>query len=187
MLLAAALLLAAPAVQSSPTLETALLDAFDRHCTTLDTYDALAKRIEDNGWQRFAPEAGSDLHRLVTFSEKQPDIAGWQYRVDTFAPGSDRTLVAIITRAGIPGMLSLECRVVALGAKTRPSAAVIQGWAKRKADTVEDQQGIAVWQWRPGLRTDHGTTAIAFVAEDSPLRAELPLMGLTAQAMKDGK
>ena len=187
MTFALALLLAATP-QSSPALDTALLAAFDRHCATLDSADALATRIGGAGWAEFTPAADSDLGRLVNYSNgAKNEIPGFVYQSRTFAPAGDSSLVAIVTRAGPPGMMSLECRVVALGATAAPSAATVDGWAKRKADRAMNEAGIQIWQWKPGLRETHQTTGLVYVDKASPARGRLPLLGLAAQAMREGE
>lgn len=185
-MLALAALLAVASPQSDPALDKAALAAFDRHCATLDSADAMASRIVGAGWGEFTPAPDSDLGKLVGYAaaELAEEIPNFTSKSRSFAPSGDRSLVAIVSEAGIPGMMSLECRIVVLELAHAPDAALVAGWAKREATRTINETGLKNWQWTPGLRATHGETSVAFVARDSPLRAEFPLLGLIVQAMR---
>lgn len=163
---------------------TAALAAFDRHCADLSGYAPLVARIEGAGWQRFTPAADSELARVVAFAARPPAAPGWHYESVTLAPGASRDLVAIVTRAGTPGQMQIECRIYQEGAVTPPDAATISAWAKRDAEEVEAGDGMAFWVWRPALRAGDARTGIVHVAANSLFRKTFPGVGLMVMATR---
>lgn len=187
MSLAAALLLASAGVpQSGASLDAAAFAAFDRHCAALDSMDALSGRIAAAGWSEFTPAPGSDLAILLGFAaEAAKDIPDFTVASRAFAPKGNQALVAVVTTAGIPSMSSLECRIVAIEAAAPPSAQAVSAWAKKPADESFAESSLTAWRWTPGLKPTHTETSIAFVPKDSPLRDQVPVLGLIVQASRE--
>lgn len=177
-----AALVAFSAHAQQTSLETRVLAQFDAHCGTLDSVDGLTARIEAAGWQRFKPEAESDLGVLLDYynvNRPSPDfkVENW-----AFARGGDREIVVVVTRTTVSKATMLECRSMAIQARQRPAAATIERWAGKPATRKIDQYGAMIWQWEPGLRPTHAETSFAYVEPDSPVTKQLPVRGMIAMA-----
>lgn len=174
----------AAAVWQAAPLETRVLEAFDAQCATLDSADKMTARIAASGWQAFTPEPGTPLATLLNFFTANPPSPDWKMENWAFARGADREIVIVVTLASGQSFSSLECRSIAIDARQRPSAAIVEKWAGKPAPVKVDQSGLVAWKWEPGLRPTHRSTAFAYVAPDSPVVKQLPLRGMTAMATR---
>lgn len=160
---------------------------FDGICRDLGDVDALKSAAETAGWEEFEPEAGSDLEKLLAFGRKAVEEAApgatynnWAYRKS--AAGRDLTLV--LSDIPMGPATTRECRVYDFAAAAPPTQAAVSRWTSTPPTKQASQQGLTAWEWAPGFRDDLTQMSVVHLNADSPLRQQIPAVGLGIVATK---
>lgn len=157
--------------------------AFDAVCGSRGGIDALAALAAQNGWTPFTPGAESDLGRVIALGARMVTSAGGRTESRAFSKtvaGRELNLVVSDTMAG--GQGGIECRIYDFAASGLPTDGEIAAWAPAAPTTRGEEQGVIAVDWRPGFRPGFTRIGIAFIRPDSPIRAQIPLSGLTLLA-----
>jgi hypothetical protein len=145
------------------------------------------------GWAPFEPEADSPLGRLIAMGEgaarqlmtqsgREGELTMAHAAFRKTANGRD--LVLMVTLVQIPGMeRSLECRVYDFTAPV-PTQAEIAAWTSTPPGETVREQGITGFGWRPGFREGFSRIDVTHVDPTSPLRAQIPVTGLSVVAFQ---
>jgi hypothetical protein len=165
----------------------AALAEFDGVCRGLDDVDALRTAAQSAGWQEYEPESGSDLDKMLVLGRKavEEGVPGstynnWSYRKS--AGGRDLTLVVTDIPEGPAA--TTECRVYDFAASAPPTQAAVDRWTQVKPSRQISQQGLTAWEWAPGFRDGMTQMSVLHLDAASPLRQQIPAVGLGIVAMK---
>lgn len=188
---AAAAAPAAPAAPANAGPVRAALAEFDGVCSRLMDRAASVAAATAAGWETYEATPDSPLGRILAFGEqaggeilRQSGRTGEiNAEYDTFHKTvNGRELFLVLTQMDIPGMSqSRECRVYDFAAPA-PTDADVAAWISTPAQkTVE--QGVTNYGWQPSFREGFTRIDVTFVDENSPLRAQLPIAGLSISAV----
>lgn len=173
----------APAAGGTPFAE------FDRVCTDLADPAATAQSAVAAGWTQFTPEPSSTLGQLLALADRisseMPDAGTLTNLAYRKAGGSGELNLVISSMRGGPAEAT-ECRVYDFGAATAPTAAEIAAWTSTPPTNRVNQQGVTSYEWSPGFRPGLAQMTVVHVAEDSPLRQQMPVIGLGVTASRAG-
>lgn len=160
---------------------------YDRACRDLPDVPALNSAATAGGWQVYEPEAGSHAARLLAFANEQarPHLNGGRFDNWTYRKTVDgRQLVLIVTDIAAGPAQSTECRVYDFDAAAPPSEAAVALWTPKPPTQRIAEQGLTLYQWTPGFRDGLSQQSVIHMAPDSPLRQEIPAVGLAITATR---
>lgn len=182
---------AAPAVPANASPVRAALAEFDGVCGRPMDRAGYSAAATAAGWQAFEATPDSQLgqilaagRRLVqeqlTQSGRSGDV---QAEYSSFRKMTNgRQLLLVMTDMRIPGLgTSLECRLFDFAAPA-PTDADIGYWTLAPARHV-GEQGMVGWTWRPSFRQGFDHIDVSHFPESSPLRAQVPMLGLSIAAV----
>lgn len=159
---------------------------FDRVCRDLDDVEALRGVAASAGWADYEPASGDDLEKLLTFGKKtvQELIPGATYNNWNFRKTvGGRDLVLVLTDIPEGPAKTTECRVYDFAAPA-PSAESVSRWTSTAPTNSMKQEGLTGWEWSPGFRDDLTQMSVLHLERDSPVRQQIPAVGLAIAAVK---
>lgn len=175
---------AAPALAGA---ESAAFAEYDRLCVDLSDIAALNAAAAGAGWERYPAGSNATLDQLIALADRMaaetPEVgtlSNTAFRKNT----NGRELHAIVSSLSGGAAGANECRVYDFAATAAPSAEAIAAWTSVRPTSNENQSGVTAWQWEPGFRSGLSHQAVIFVAADSPLRQQIPAVGLGITATK---
>ena len=182
---------AAPAVPANAGPVRGALAAFDGVCTRLMDRAAYITAATGAGWETYEATPDSILGRILAFGEtagrEMIRQSGRTGEIDaeyaTFRQTvNGRELFLVITQMQIPGMSeSRECRVYDFAAPA-PTDADVTAWTSAPFQKSVEQ-GVTNYGWQPSFREGFTRIDVTFIEENSPLRAQLPITGLSISAV----
>ena len=158
---------------------------YDRACRNLADLEALKTAALANGWEVYQPEPGSQTARLLAFAETnvRPLLQGAPFNNAAYRKtAGGRGLVLMLTDIPSGPAKSSECRVYDFEAAQPPSEAAIAIWTSNPPTSRIAEQGLTAWQWTPGFREGLSQQSVIHLHADSPLRQEIPAVGLAITA-----
>ena len=167
--------------------ENAAFAEYDRLCADLSDVAALNASAAGAGWEAFTPGAQSPLGELLALadsvSQGTPD-AGRLVNTAYRKSANGRELHAIISSLSGGPVGATECRVYDFAATAPPSAETVAAWTSARPTSNTSEMGVTSWQWAPGFRSGLDHQSVVHVATDSPLRQQIPAVGLGITATK---
>jgi hypothetical protein len=165
--------------------EGAIFAEYDRACRNLADVEALKTAAAANGWEQYQPEPDSQAGTLLAFAETnvRPLLQGAEFNNAAYRKtAGGRQLVLIVTEIPTGPAKSSECRVYDFDAADPPSDATVATWTTNPPTSRTAQQGLTLWQWTPGFRDGLTQQTVIHMDADSPLRQEIPAVGLAITA-----
>lgn len=162
---------------------------YDRLCADLSDVGALNAAAASTGWERYTPGSNETLDQLIALADRMTaetpgagSLVNTAYRKNA----NGRELHAIVSSLTGGAASANECRVYDFAATSAPGAEAIAAWTSARPTSNMNQSGVTSWEWAPGFRSGLDHQAVIFVATDSPLRQQIPAVGLGITATKAG-
>ncbi|HEX8527993.1 hypothetical protein [Allosphingosinicella sp.] len=159
---------------------------YDQACRNFENVGQMKAGAMAAGWHAYEPEARSHAGQLLRFSDTnvRPRLNGaqfdnWAYRKNA----GGRELVLIISQIPTGPASATECRVFDFAAVAPPTDAAIATWAGAAPSDRVAEHGLTGWEWTPGFRDGLAEQSVVYVERNSPLRQELPVVGLGITAV----
>ncbi len=162
---------------------------YDRLCTDLSDVNALNAAAAAAGWERFSPEAQSPLGQLLALADsvtRGAPEAGTLVNTAYRKTVNGRELHAVVSSLTGGPLSATECRVYDFAAAAPPSAETIAAWTSAPTTSSNNQMGVTSWEWSPGFRSGLDQQTVVHIAADSPMRRQIPAIGLGITATKSG-
>jgi len=182
---------ATPAVPADASPVRASLAEFDGVCGRPMDRDGYSAAASAAGWEAFEVTPDSQLGQVLSVGQRmaremlaQSGRTGEiQTEYSTFRKTTNgRELQLVVTDMQIPGMPSnLECRLYDFTAPL-PTDAEIASWTSAPAQRV-NEQGMIGWAWQPPFRQGFYRIDVSHVAASAPIRAQIPMLGLSVTAL----
>jgi hypothetical protein len=177
------------AAPASAGAEIAAFAEYDRLCADLSDVAALNAAAPGAGWESYTPGSNETLDQLIALADRMAaetpgagNLSNTAYRKNA----NGRELHAIVSSLTGGAASANECRVYDFAATAAPSAEAIAAWTSARPTSNMNQSGVTSWEWAPGFRSGLDHQAVIFVATDSPLRQQIPAVGLGITATKAG-
>ncbi len=169
--------------------EAVALAEYDRLCTDLSDVAALNAAAAGAGWERYTAGSNVTLDQLMALADsvtaETPEV-GTLVNTPYRKTVNGRELHAIVSSLSGGQATANECRVYDFAASAPPSAEAIAAWTSARPTDSTTQMGVTSWEWAPGFRSGLDHQSVVFVAADSPLRQQIPAVGLGITASKAG-
>ena len=185
---------AAQASQPANPVRTAFAE-FDRVCGRAGTRETYVSAAAGAGWTAFEPAPNSSVGRLIAMGQTASRDAAQQmglseglgFENDAFRKTvGGGELILLVSRVELPRQQqSLECRLYNLAA-TAPTPADIAAWTSTPPTARVNEQGLTGYEWEPGFRPGFSNIAVTHLDAVSPLRAQIPVIGLGITATQQG-
>ena len=169
--------------------ETVALAEYDRLCADLTDVAALNASAAGAGWESYTRGSNETLDQLMALADRvtgETPGAGTLVNTPYRKTVNGRELHAIVSSLTGGAETANECRVYDFAATTPPSAEAIAAWTSARPTNNSTQRGVTSWEWAPGFRSGLDHQSVVFVATDSPLRQQIPAVGLGVTATKLG-
>lgn len=161
---------------------------FDRVCTALADPAATNAAAVAAGWEAFTPDPQTTLGQLLALagriSGETPEagaLVNTAYRKAGTGGGEINLVISTMTGGPVE---AIECRVYDFAAAAAPAEEAIAAWTSTRPTGRVAQQGVTSWTWEPAFRAGIDEISVVHVASDSPLRQQMPVIGLGITASK---
>lgn len=183
---------AAPAVPADAGPVRAALAEFDGVCGRVMDRNGYIAAAGPAGWERFEPAPDSQLARILAFGEqaarellaqagRNGEVRGEYAAFRKTTNG--RELLLLVSQVHITGMTAgLECRLYDFTAPP-PTDADIAAWTNAPPQK-SNEDGATGYLWNPSFRPGFTNIDVVHLSESSPLRAQIPMSGLSITALQ---